>query len=56
MSIRTKGEIIIDFISFRKTKIKKQKFEKFLSILYDSITSSCEFSKEVFLFLFPNIP
>ena len=56
MSIRTKGEIIIDFISFRKTKIKKQKFEKFLSILYDSITSSCEFSKEIFLFLFPNIP
>ena len=56
MSIRTTGEIIIDFISFRKTKIKKQKFEKFLSILYDSITSSCEFSKEVFLFLFPNIP
>ena len=56
MSIRTKGELIIDFISFRKTKIRKEKFEKFLSILYDSITSSCDFSKEVFLFLFPNIP
>ena len=56
MSIRTTGELIIDFISFRKTKIRKEKFEKFLSILYDSITSSCDFSKEVFLFLFPNIP
>ncbi len=56
MSLRDHGEIIIDFISFRKTKIRKEKFEKYLSVLYDSLKSTCGFSKEVFLFLFPNIP
>ena len=56
MSLRDHGEIIIDFISFRKTKIRKEKFEKYLSVLYDSLQSTCGFSKEVFLFLFPNIP
>ena len=56
MSLIDHGQIIIDYISFRKTKIRKQKFEKYLSILYDSLKSTCGFTKEVFLFLFPNIP
>ncbi len=56
MSSKTNGEIIFDYISFHNSKINKQKFESYLNILYDSVNSKCSFSKEVFLFLFPNIP
>ena len=56
MSLKSSGEIIIEFISFRQTNIQMQQFESYLNILFDSLKTSCGFNKEIFLFLFPKIP
>ena len=56
MSLKTRGEMIIEFISFRETEIQIKLFESYLNILFDSLKSSCGFTKEVFIFLFPKIP